>query len=83
VIFTHLHVDHVGWGAVGDRIIFSRANYRCHHADWDYFTNGGAMGVSEKLAVMAPVMECWSCSTSLAPGLDVVDAQGTHRGRRS
>ncbi len=76
VVFTHLHVDHVGWGAVGDRVTFPNATYRCHQADWDYFTHGGVMGAPEKLAVMEPAMECWSRSTTLAPGFDVVDAPG-------
>jgi glyoxylase-like metal-dependent hydrolase (beta-lactamase superfamily II) len=76
VVFTHLHVDHVGWGAVGDQIVFPNATYRCHQADWDYFTSGGAMGAPEKLAVMAPAMEFWSSDTTLAPGLDVIVAPG-------
>lgn len=76
VVFTHLHVDHVGWGAVGDRIMFPNATYRCHQADWEFFRAGGSFSAPEKLAVMAPVMECWSSSTTLAPGLDVVDAPG-------
>ncbi|MCX2934323.1 MBL fold metallo-hydrolase [Mycobacterium sp. CVI_P3] len=76
VVFTHLHLDHVGWGAVGDQLMFPNATYRCHAADWDYFTNGGAMGAPEKLAVMAPVMECWSGNVTLAPGFDVVEAPG-------
>ncbi len=76
VVFTHLHVDHVGWGAVGDRIIFPNATYRCHRADWDYFTNGGAMGAPQKLAVMARVMKFWSSDTTLAPGLDIVTTPG-------
>ena len=76
VVFTHLHVDHVGWGAVGDKIIFPNATYRCHQADWDYFSNGGVMGAPEKLAVMAPAVKCWSAATTLAPGLDVVEAPG-------
>ena len=76
VVFTHLHLDHVGWGAVGDQITFPNATYRCHQADWDYFTNGGTMGAPEKLAVMAPVMTCWSRGTTLAPGFDVLDAAG-------
>lgn len=76
VVFTHLHVDHVGWGAVGDQIMFPHATYRCHQADWDYFTNGAPMTDPEKLAVMAPVMTCWGNSTTLAPGFDVVDAAG-------
>lgn len=76
VVFTHLHLDHVGWGAVGDRIVFPNATYHCHQADWDYFNEGGAMGAPEKLAVMAPVMKCWSADTTLAPGFDVVHAPG-------
>jgi glyoxylase-like metal-dependent hydrolase (beta-lactamase superfamily II) len=76
VVFTHLHLDHVGWGAVGDRLVFPNATYRCHQADWDYFTNGGAMGAPEKLAVMAPLMQCWVSDTTLAPGMDVVAAPG-------
>lgn len=76
VLFTHLHVDHVGWGAVRDQITFPNATYRCHQADWDHFTNGGAMGAPEKLAVMAPVMEFWDSDTTLAPGFDVIEAPG-------
>lgn len=76
VVFTHLHLDHIGWGAVGDRIMFPNATYRCHQADWNYFTNGGAMGAPEKLAVMAPAMQWWSSDMTLAPGLDVVGAPG-------
>lgn len=76
VVFTHLHVDHVGWGAVGDRIIFPNATYRCHQADWDHFNNGAPMGAPDKLAVMAPVVECWDTDTTLAPGFDVVHAPG-------
>ena len=76
VVFTHLHVDHIGWGAVGDQIVFPNATYRCHQADWDYFLGGGAMSDPEKLSVMAPVMSCWSQSTTLAPGFDVIDAPG-------
>ncbi len=76
VVFTHLHLDHIGWGAVGDRIVFPNATYRCHEADWDHFTNGGTLSDPQKLAAMAPVMECWDSDTTLAPGLDVVAAPG-------
>lgn len=76
VVFTHLHLDHVGWGAVDDRIVFGNATYRCHAADWEYFSNGGVMGAPEKLAVMAPAVECWRGTTTLAPGLDVIEAPG-------
>lgn len=76
VVFTHLHLDHVGWGAVGERITFGNATYRCHQADWDHFTHGGAMGAPEKLAVMEPAVQCWTSGTTLAPGVDVVEAPG-------
>ncbi len=76
VVFTHLHLDHVGWGAVGDELIFPNAVYRCHQADWDHFTDGGAMTAPEKLEVMATAMECWDSSTTLAPGFDVIHAPG-------
>jgi glyoxylase-like metal-dependent hydrolase (beta-lactamase superfamily II) len=76
VVFTHLHLDHVGWAAVDGRITFPNATYRCHQADWDFFVNGGPMSSPEKLAVVAPVMECWNSTTTLAPGIDVVDAPG-------
>lgn len=76
VVFTHLHLDHVGWAAVDDRIVFPNATYRCHEADWDFFVDGGPFSDPAKLAVVEPVMECWSAGTTLAPGLDVVDAPG-------
>lgn len=76
VVFTHLHLDHIGWGAVGDQIVFPGATYGCHQADWDHFTNGGVMSDPEKLAVMAPAVQCWDTDTTLAPGLDVIAAPG-------
>lgn len=76
VVFTHLHLDHVGWGAVDDRIVFPNATYRCHRADWEFFEHGGPFSAPDKLAVMAPAVECWSGSTSLLPGFDVVHAPG-------
>jgi glyoxylase-like metal-dependent hydrolase (beta-lactamase superfamily II) len=76
VVFTHLHLDHIGWGAVDGEIVFANATYRCHQADWEYFADGGAMSDPDKLDVMAPVMAYWSSDTTLAPGLDVVAAPG-------
>jgi len=76
VVFTHLHLDHVGWGAVDQKIVFPNATYRCHRADWDYFTGGGAMSDPEKLSVMAPAMECWDSDATLAPGVDAVATPG-------
>jgi glyoxylase-like metal-dependent hydrolase (beta-lactamase superfamily II) len=76
VVFTHLHLDHVGWGAVDGAITFPNAIYRCHQADWDHFAKGGSLSAPEKLATMAPAVECWSSDETLAPGVDVVHAPG-------
>lgn len=76
VVFTHLHVDHVGWGAVDGSLPFSNAVHRCHAADWAYFSSGAPLGDPAKLAQMEPVMECWDSTTTLAPGFDVVHAPG-------
>ena len=38
VVFTHLHVDHVGWNMVDSEPFFPRARYVAHRADFDTFT---------------------------------------------
>jgi glyoxylase-like metal-dependent hydrolase (beta-lactamase superfamily II) len=37
VIFTHLHLDHVGWNFVNGKPSFPRASYVVQQADWDHF----------------------------------------------
>jgi glyoxylase-like metal-dependent hydrolase (beta-lactamase superfamily II) len=38
VVFTHLHVDHVGWNMLDGSPFFSRARYVAHRADFEDFT---------------------------------------------
>ena len=40
VIFTHLHIDHIGWASVDGKPTFANATYRCHQADWDHWVTG-------------------------------------------
>ncbi len=37
VIFTHLHIDHIGWATQGGQTTFPNATYRCSVADWEHF----------------------------------------------
>ena len=37
VVFTHLHVDHVGWSVTDGAATFPNARYLLPEADWDYF----------------------------------------------
>jgi glyoxylase-like metal-dependent hydrolase (beta-lactamase superfamily II) len=38
VLFTHLHVDHVGWNMRGGEPFFRNARYVAHRADYEFFT---------------------------------------------
>lgn len=38
VVFTHLHVDHVGWNMVDGSPLFPQARYVAHRADFETFT---------------------------------------------
>jgi glyoxylase-like metal-dependent hydrolase (beta-lactamase superfamily II) len=37
VVFTHLHLDHIGWASKDGEVVFPNATYRCAAADWEYF----------------------------------------------
>jgi glyoxylase-like metal-dependent hydrolase (beta-lactamase superfamily II) len=37
VVFTHLHVDHVGWNALDGDPFFPRARYVSNEQDWNWF----------------------------------------------
>ena len=37
VLFTHLHIDHVGWASIGGVVQFRNATLRCSAADLDHF----------------------------------------------
>ena len=37
VIFTHLHIDHIGWATQQGATTFPNATYRCSQADWEHF----------------------------------------------
>jgi hypothetical protein len=44
VIFTHLHLDHIGWASDEGAPVFVNATYRCHQADWDHWVDGRTTG---------------------------------------
>jgi glyoxylase-like metal-dependent hydrolase (beta-lactamase superfamily II) len=37
VVFSHLHVDHVGWASTGGQPTFPRARHHIHAQDWTHF----------------------------------------------
>jgi glyoxylase-like metal-dependent hydrolase (beta-lactamase superfamily II) len=42
VVFSHLHIDHVGWASTAGVPTFPQARHHIHAADWKHFVDGGA-----------------------------------------
>jgi glyoxylase-like metal-dependent hydrolase (beta-lactamase superfamily II) len=88
VVLTHLHFDHLGWATDGERRLFSEATYRCHEADWEFFTGAsafddtqavslmGGRSSSDLLPPMADRLETWGGDGTILPGMDVRGAPG-------
>jgi glyoxylase-like metal-dependent hydrolase (beta-lactamase superfamily II) len=87
VLFTHLHLDHIGWAVTDDAATFPNATYRCAPEDWAFFVDpGGAeknpmaamIGAPTEAEMLAPVIErfeIWEQGTIL-PGITVFAAPG-------
>lgn len=87
VMFSHLHLDHVGWASEGGKPVFANATYRCDQRDWAYWIDGpveAIRGVPIEFAAMqkealAPILgrlETWSADVAILPGISVMHAPG-------
>ncbi len=75
VLFTHLHIDHVGWSTQKGEIVFPNATYRCDEADWTHFVGPDA-GATRKLTPLTDRMAFWHGSGPILPGIDAMAAPG-------
>ena len=76
VVFTHLHIDHVGWAFHEGRPVFTNATLRCAQADWDHFMVEHPHAVTAHLEPVRDRFETWTGSTPILPGLDAMAAPG-------
>lgn len=82
VVFSHLHVDHVGWASLEGRATFPRATYRAHADDWNFFMNGELKDpdldplVRTVLDPIADRFEFFDDEVELLPGLRARPAPG-------
>jgi len=78
VAFTHLHFDHVGWATQKGTVVFPRATYHAHAADWEHFVAGPAapQGSVRKLSPLADRLSTFNDEVALAPGLVARPAPG-------
>ncbi|GAA4782847.1 MBL fold metallo-hydrolase [Actinomycetospora chlora] len=78
VVFTHLHFDHVGWATSKGEVVFDRATYRVHAADWEHFVEAADAdpGAVRKLSPLRDRLEPFDTAVTLAPGLDARPTPG-------
>ncbi|QRY44845.1 MBL fold metallo-hydrolase [Mycolicibacterium boenickei] len=78
VVFTHLHFDHVGWASHRGEIVFPRATFRVHRADWEYFVTGpdATDAAIEKLTPIESQLELFDTDFTVAPGIDAIHTPG-------
>jgi glyoxylase-like metal-dependent hydrolase (beta-lactamase superfamily II) len=78
VVFTHLHFDHVGWATKKGEVVFPRATYRVHAADWAHFVDSpdADPGAVRKLSPLAGRLETFDFDHTVAPGLDTRHVPG-------
>nr|WP_063792075.1 MBL fold metallo-hydrolase [Nonomuraea pusilla] len=78
VVFTHLHFDHIGWATHEGEVVFPRAAYRAHRADWEFFVAGENAQPSavDKLSPLGPRLELFDADFTVAPGVDALHVPG-------
>jgi glyoxylase-like metal-dependent hydrolase (beta-lactamase superfamily II) len=77
VLFTHLHIDHIGWASAEGRAVFPNATHRAAAADWDHFVVHHPGSEAERLAPTAGQFETWEeGGGSVLAGIDVLAAPG-------
>lgn len=90
VIFSHLHLDHIGWASIDGKPFFTNATYRADKRDWDYFCSpdypmpewekaSSDPSVDAAIVRLAPVadrMEFFEGDDEVLPGIESVEAAG-------
>jgi len=85
VVFSHLHIDHVGWASVDDVPTFRKARHHVHIRDWEHFVGRDAdlsgylfaKAVHRKIRPLEEVTKRWEGDqTQPLPWLRLVHAPG-------
>jgi len=76
VVFTHLHIDHIGWASQDGAVTFPNATYRCAASDWEHFMVHHRGNEAERVQPAADRFEQWDTDTNLLPGLDTLSTPG-------
>jgi glyoxylase-like metal-dependent hydrolase (beta-lactamase superfamily II) len=76
LVFTHLHIDHVGWASVDGEVVFPNATYRCAPADWEHFMVQHPGAEAARLEPAIDRFERWEGETTILPGLYTMATPG-------
>ena len=79
VVFTHLHLDHVGWTSTDGKLTFPNAKHMATKADWDFWSaDESGMGMHPE--AVAPFLKehlnYVSAGDEIAPGMKVLSTPG-------
>ncbi|MFT5197155.1 MAG: glyoxylase-like metal-dependent hydrolase (beta-lactamase superfamily II) [Candidatus Promineifilaceae bacterium] len=79
VVFTHLHLDHVGWTSTDGKLTFPNAKHMATQADWDFWsTDESGMGMHPE--AVAPFLKehlnYINAGDEIAPGMKVLATPG-------
>ncbi len=80
VIFTHMHVDHVGWTTTGENLTFPNARHITAEAEWEHWQRPDESGVGPNpeavLAPLAPRIDRADDGEVIAPGVNLLATPG-------
>jgi glyoxylase-like metal-dependent hydrolase (beta-lactamase superfamily II) len=87
VIFTHMHLDHVGWTTTGGSLTFPNARHVAGGAEWAHWQHPDESGVGPNpetvLAPLAPRIDQATDGESVAPGINLLATPGHTPGHLS
>ena len=76
VVYTHLHIDHIGWTSQQGDVVFPNATHRCSASDWAHFMVDHRGDEAECIEPAADRFETWDAESTILPGLDTMSTPG-------
>ena len=76
VVFTHLHIDHIGWSSQDGQAVFPNATYRCSASDWTHFMVDHRGDEAARIDPAAKQFETWGANGTILPCLDTMSTPG-------
>lgn len=87
VLYTHMHVDHVGWTTTGgDNLTFPNARHVTTEAEWQHWQQPDETGVGPNPAILPPLaarIDRGEDGECVAPGVNLLSTPGHTPGHSS